>query len=261
MDNSCMTDAILRGHALYWDMLGEMRGNQNHKGALSFLSGDLHFAYDLVLEDGDYNLQVEQLIGRIAQKEIPDMLSILPTSAPAGLDVVDCFMRTGKFVPQFTSLGMAKELSAQRSLPKAEKKLNILRVHDETQLKMSGAILNAVFDYDLFSYSHYLDAFQMHNVHLYLAEYDGLPVGACLVIYGEDLMEVAWVGTLPGYRKKGIAGQMMVMAEQDAFYMGKKISVLTAFEGAIHAYERIGYEGACHLHVVRYVEEETSPQP
>lgn len=245
-------DWILHGHTLYWDMLGSMRGNNNHKGNVCWLSGDVNFSYDLTVSEPEISEQIKQIIQRIKSGEIPGNLTISPVSAPAGVNLLDCFMKTGLFKMNFQSPGMAKELKQETIFPKPEKRLNIFRINDLWQLKTCGAILNAAFEYDLFSYGHYLDAFNMQDVGFYLAEYDGLPVSACMTISGEDIVEIAWVGTLNGYRKKGIAGYIINAAEKDALQHGKSCAVLTAFEGAVNAYKRIGYKDCCMISVIDY---------
>ena len=253
MTNSNYTDYIWRGHILYWDMLGNMRGNCNHKSDICWLSGDIDYSYSMILTGSDYEAQVEQIIGRIRNREIPTNVVISPNSAPPNVDVMDYFMRTGLFRMGLRTLGMAKELNPEIVFPKSEKNLNIYRVNDPGQLKMCGAILNAAFEYDLFSYEHYLDAFNMHEVRFHIAEYAGLPVGACMSILSEDFVDIAWVGTLNGYRKKGIAGHIIHAAEKDALQNGKSIAVLTAFEGAINAYKRIGYVGNCKIDSLEFI--------
>jgi predicted acetyltransferase len=57
---------------------------------------------------------------------------------------------------------------------------------------------------------------------------------------------------LAGYRKKGIAGYLIGMAEKDAALNGKYISVLSAFPSAVNAYIRAGYEKRCGITVVCY---------
>jgi predicted GNAT family acetyltransferase len=112
--------------------------------------------------------------------------------------------------------------------------------------------LNTAFEYDLFSFGHYLDAFNDSRVKFYLAEYNGIPAGACMSIYGDDFVEIAWVGTLNGYRKKGIAGYVMNMAEKDALEQGKTLAVLSAFEAGVNAYSRIGYKQYCEIKKIVY---------
>ncbi len=71
-------------------------------------------------------------------------------------------------------------------------------------------------------------------------------------ILGNNIAEIAWAGTLNGYRKKGIAGHLISMAEKDAAGKGIPVSVLTARPGAINAYSRIGYKPYCEFHEFEY---------
>jgi GNAT superfamily N-acetyltransferase len=243
---------IMQGHELYWNMLGNMRGNQNHTGDICWISGDLFYSYATKLKGTDYESHIEQIIGRIKSREIPRNILISPSSAPANVNAFALFMKTGDFKAKRTNLGMLKELNSDTVFSQVDKCLNIFRVNELWQLKICGAILNAAFEYDLFSFEHYLDAFNMQEVNFYIGEYKGLPVGACMSIEGKDIVEIAWVGTLNGYRKKGIAGHIIQAAEKDALYKGKGIAVLSAFEGAINAYKRIGYTGYCKIDVIEY---------
>ncbi len=240
-------DCIMKGHAAYWDLLGGMRGNTMHKGDVCWLSGDIHFSYAMKLHGPDYRTQLDHVVERIRHREIPGNIPVSPDSADDGADLTEYVDKTGLFKASFTSLGMAKTLDAGVSHPKADKRLNLYRVNHMGDLKMCGAILNAAFAYDLFSFEHYLDAFNAREVAFHLAECNGLPVGACMSILQEDILDIAWVGTLSGYRKKGIAGCLIQAAEGDAMRKGAAIAVLTASEGAIHAYQRIGYQGYCRF--------------
>ena len=244
MCNSVVINNIVKGHTLYWDLLGSMRGNNIHKGEVCWLSGDINFTY-LTKLNADYKNQLDLIVKQIISKEIPDNIAVSPDSINDNADLVEYINKTGLFKKSFTSLGMAKELDANTSFPKPGKHLNIFRVNNSSELKMCGAILNAAFEYDLFSFEHYLDAFNTQEVTFYMAEYNGLPVGACMSITKEDILEIAWVGTLNGYRKKGIAGHLINAAEKDALQKGISIAVLTASEGPINAYKRIGYNGYC----------------
>ncbi len=253
MENTQFIDLIAQGHMLYWELLGNMRGVENHKGDICYLTGDIHYSYSTRIAGPDCDAEIRRITGRIKNGEIPSNLLLTPDSAPEGVDLLDRFMKTGLFKESRTSLGMAKEISRGGSYPKPPKNLNIHRVEESVQLKMCGAIFNAAFEYDLFTYGHYLDLFNMPKAHFYLAEYDGLPVSACMSLSGEDIIEIAWVCTLNGYRKKGIAGHIINAAEQDALQEGKSVAVLTAFEKAVHAYERIGYQGYCKINTIEFI--------
>ncbi|MDR0896262.1 MAG: hypothetical protein LBN04_00240 [Oscillospiraceae bacterium] len=62
-------DAILRGHFRYWEMLGNLRGNQNHQeDNLRWLTGDINHTYFTG------KIEKEPLIQRMKDGEIPDNL-------------------------------------------------------------------------------------------------------------------------------------------------------------------------------------------
>ncbi|MDR0294222.1 MAG: GNAT family N-acetyltransferase [Oscillospiraceae bacterium] len=251
MTNERFTGYVIRGHRLYWNMLGNMRGIQNRTGDVNWLSGDVSCAYDVRFSGPDYEKEAAELAGRMKAGEIPGRLVITPGSAPPGADIYSPFLSHSGFTSG-TDYGMVKELSAGRIAPAPPKQFDLFRVGETHQLKMSGAILNSAFEYDLFSFGHYLDAFNDPRVRFYMAEYNGIPAGACMSVLGDDFLEIAWVGTLAGYRKKGIAGYLIGLAEQDAVLNGRRISVLTAFPGGVNAYSRIGYEKCCEFKVICY---------
>ncbi len=253
MTDDQFIDYITQGHMLYWDTLGMMRGVDNHKGDICYLTGDVNFIYAAKMNGPDYHAEIQQITGRMRNGEIPPNLTLLPDPASDVAGVLDRFMKTGFFKEDFISLGMAKELDSSMIRPKPPKNLTINRVYELGQLKICGAIFNAAFEYDLFTYGHYLDAFNMPHSYFYLAEYDGLPVCACMSLSGDDLIEIAWVCTLNGYRKKGIAGHIINLAEEDALRDGKSIAVLTAFEKAVNAYKRIGYKGYCKFNTIEFI--------
>lgn len=252
MTNEQFIEYIVRGHRYYWDMLGNMRGNINHKGSISWLSGDIYYAYSVVLDGPDYPNEIEGIIKKMISKEIPDNLVITPDSAPADIDICGSFLSHGSFKAG-NDFGMAKELYGESTIPMPPKNINIFRVNENCQIKMCGAILNTAFAYDLFSFEHYLDAFNTPYVRFYIAECNGIPAGACMSLLGDDFVEIAWVGTLNGYRKKGIAGYLIDMAEKDAVREGKFISVISAFPAGVNAYKRIGYKEYCDIKVVSYI--------
>jgi len=244
------SDYVALGHNLYWNMLGNMRGVQNHTGKVSWLGGDVSCTYHVKFDGLVYEEEVAEIARSIKAGEIPARLIITPDSAPSNVDnICELFMAHEGFSVG-TDSGMTKVLSAETIADKPPKNINIFKVSEIDRLKIAGAILNSAFEYDIFSFEHYLDAFYNPNVRFYLAEYNGIPAGACMSILGENFVEIAWVGTLTGYRKKGLAGYLVGMAEQTAFADGKTISVLTAFSGAVNAYSRIGYEKCCEYKVV-----------
>ena len=150
------------------------------------------------------------------------------------------------------AIDFLKELYSDLLFPAPPYNINLFRVKEVYQLKTAGSILNSAFEYDFFSFEHYLDIFNTSYAYFYIAEYNGIPAGACMVLHGEDFMEIAWAGTLNGYRKKGIAGYLLNMAEKDAVEKGIPISVLSAFPGGVNAYSRVGYRKICEIKIICY---------
>jgi ribosomal protein S18 acetylase RimI-like enzyme len=79
--------------------------------------------------------------------------------------------------------------------------------------------------------------------HAYLARLGGVP--SCVGAYMsplDGLTEIAGIGTLPEYRRRGLASALTARAAEDAFAGGVEIAFLTANDArAGRVYERIGF--------------------
>jgi len=237
MNDKQYVEAINNGHFLYWNMLGRLNGMENHEEKdLRWLSGGIFYNYYAA------NTDVKDVVQRMRSGEIPKNLTFHTsglTSDPTGL-----FREEGLFKDGFGTFGMAHELM-DITLPEPDNRLNIFRVLRVNDLKAAGAILNTVFDYRLFTFTHFQDMLENDGQYFYLAEYDGLPVGACMAQHGNNFVNISWVGTLNGYRKLGIAGYLIQEAEREGVNCGKVIGVLHALTDAVGAYKRIGYREYC----------------
>jgi len=228
MNHNQYIDIINRMNLRYFEMLGNLRGNENHKeDNLHWLTGNIAYIYFVG------KVEVDEIIMRMRTGEIPKTLMFQVGDAQSEL-----FMATGLFNKEIVAV-MAHELG-DTSLPKMDNKLNIFKATEISQLKSAGAILNTARDFRLFSFEDYLDMVN-GGQHLYLAEYDGLPVGACMTMDGDDFLAIPFIGTLPGYRKLGIAGHLIQTAEQEGINRGKTVGVRNAFPMAIGACKRVGY--------------------
>ncbi|MDR2599525.1 MAG: GNAT family N-acetyltransferase [Oscillospiraceae bacterium] len=258
MINDQYIKKIIQGHELYWNMLGSLNGNKNHKGDICWLSGDINYTYKVKLHESDYNAEINKIINKLKNKKIPNNLIITPDSTPNDVNICDLFLKHDCFAISGTNFGMAKEINENNANSIAdnnkmhESGIEIFKVSNPYQIKMSGAILNTAFEYDIFSLTHYTDIFNSPRVHFYLAEQKGIPAGACMAIHADDFVEIAWVCTLKGYRKKGIAGYLLNMAEQDAYKKGLKLSVLSAYPEGLNAYIRAGYKQYCEIFTLEY---------
>jgi ribosomal protein S18 acetylase RimI-like enzyme len=234
MSAACI-DIITRGHFLYWDMLGNLDGNRSHnEGNLRWLTGHVNFNYFA------NSVQFDEIIKRMKNGDIPHNLMFFPnehSADPSGL-----FIESGMFKKDFEAIGMAKLLTDDKPLPETDKHFNLFRVSEISQLKAAGAILNTVFDYRIFSFEHFMKMYENEGQFFYLAEYNGLPVGAVMSQNGDFFINSSWVGTLPGYRNLGIAGSLIKMAERDGVSRGKTMGVLSGYPEAVGAYRNVGYK-------------------
>ena len=176
----------------YFEMLGNLRGNESHaEGNLYRLSGNINYIYCIG------KVEVDVIIKRMMAGDIPDTIMFQVDDEQSEL-----FMSTGLFAKETVAV-MAHELG-DTSLPTPGKELNIAKVSDIAQLKMAGAILNSARKYRIFSFQDYLGMMNNDGQYFYIAEYDGLPVGACMTMDGDDFIHLTWLGTLPAYRKLGM---------------------------------------------------------
>ena len=247
-DEQCI-NYIVRG-SNYWSMLGSIRGSENHhQGNLRWVSGHVECVHSVKLEGPDYKKEADEIIKKVEDRELPYRLLITPDSAPAEVDVCGLFLSHEGFAVE-SNYGMIKELNSDLIFPVPPQNINLFRVNDMYQLKSAGSILNAAFEYDFFSFEHYLDIFNIPSNYFYLAECNGIPAGALMAMHDDDLLEISWVGTLKGYRKKGIASHLIHMAEKDAIKKGMSISSISAFPEASGAYIHAGYRKCCEIKVI-----------
>jgi GNAT superfamily N-acetyltransferase len=80
--------------------------------------------------------------------------------------------------------------------------------------------------------------------HLYVAYVDGRPGAALATLQHEGIVGVYHVATLPFARRRGIAGNLLILALRDAVRAGCTLATLTATPEARHLYEQLGFS-AC----------------
>ena len=232
--NEQYINIINRMNLDYFEMLGKLRGNESHvETNLYRLSGNINYIYCIG------KVEVGEIIKRMTVSDIPDTIMF-----QAGDEQSELFMSTGLFTKETVAV-MAHELG-DTSLPTFGKELKIAKVSDASQLKAAGAILNSTLYYTMFSFQDYLDMMDNDGQYFYIAEYNGLPVGACMTMDGDDFIHLAWIGTLPAYRKLGIAGHLIQAAERDGVNRGKKFGARNAYPISINACKRAGYREYGH---------------
>ena len=240
MANANILNCAIQSYKDYWEFLGTMRGITDITGKICRLEGDINYTYLVNLDETALENDLDDIIEKIKSKEIGNEFKIIPELYSPG--IVDKIIKARPFRELGCSFGMAKNLACEIYEKQNDKNIDVFRVNDIGQLKFCGAILNACFEYDIFSFSHYLDAFNNHKIRFYFAEYKGIPVSSCMAMYDEEYVEIVWVGTIPRYRKKGIASRLIIQAETDAIERNKKFAVLTALPEAKSTYEKLNYK-------------------
>ncbi|MCL1995927.1 MAG: GNAT family N-acetyltransferase [Defluviitaleaceae bacterium] len=232
--NEHYINIINRMNLDYFEMLGKLRGNESHEESnLYWLSGNINFIYCIG------KVEANEIAKRMTTGDIPDTIMF-----QAGDEQPELFMSTGLFTKETLAV-MAHELG-DTSLPTFGKELKIAKVSDAAELKAAGAILNSTRGHRIFSLQDYIDMKSNDGQYFYIAEYDGLPVGACMTMDGDDFVHLAWISTLPAYRKLGIAGHVIQAAERDGINRGKKVGARNAYPISINACKRVGYRECGH---------------
>ena len=80
--------------------------------------------------------------------------------------------------------------------------------------------------------------------HLYSARWGMHPAAALATLYDQGVVGVYHVATLPTLRRRGIAGNLLMMALREAQAQGCTYATLTATPEARHLYEQLGFR-AC----------------
>jgi GNAT superfamily N-acetyltransferase len=76
---------------------------------------------------------------------------------------------------------------------------------------------------------------------LYLGEAAGQPVSALAVLPAGETVGVYHVATLPGYRRRGLAGALLTLALCEARATDARLATLTATSEARMLYESLGF--------------------
>ena len=221
-----------RGDFMYWDMLGSLTGFENNvERGLRWLSGKLFWSY--YTESSD----VEDVIIRITNKEVPERIFF--GVCDINSTRIRPFTKTGLFRLE-TGFSMFHDLNDVKEVEPCER-VEIVRVTDPAQLKMTSMMPLGQCT-DIFTYKNYVEMQETPGTVFYLAECDGVPVGTLMAQYGDDFVQISWVFTKDGYRKRGISGYMIQVAEREAVEQGKKYGVLSAGIEGKGSYSRVGYE-------------------
>lgn len=90
---------------------------------------------------------------------------------------------------------------------------------------------------------------QIEHVRHYLGWVDNLPVGTASLVLAEGVAGVWNVGTLPEFRRKGVAATLMHHILAEARALGYNNSMLLASNDGQPLYEHLGYRTLSHVRV------------
>lgn len=76
---------------------------------------------------------------------------------------------------------------------------------------------------------------------LYLTRAAGQPASALATLRQDETVGVYHVGTLPGFRRRGLAGRLLALALDEARHEGARLATLTATPEARALYESLGF--------------------
>jgi ribosomal protein S18 acetylase RimI-like enzyme len=77
---------------------------------------------------------------------------------------------------------------------------------------------------------------------MYLGYLDGVPVSSNFLIYGEDVVGLYKIATLPDYGRRGIGTALTLMPLYDARDKGYTIAILQSSGMGINLYKRLGFK-------------------
>jgi ribosomal protein S18 acetylase RimI-like enzyme len=140
--------------------------------------------------------------------------------------------------------------------PAASYPVEIRRVEDAGDVEAFASILSACFGFGeeptrALITDHLLDA---GDVRAWLGYADGHPVATSMLIHERDIAGIWCIGTLDGYRGRGIGEAVTRRAIDEGTSMGCELANLQASEMGRPVYERMGFREVSQYHT--YLPEE-----
>jgi len=120
----------------------------------------------------------------------------------------------------------------------------VTRVSTPNPLASFRSILSQVFNLSMAEVNLVMGekTLQVPHVRHYIGWLDNVPVGTATLVLASRVAGIWNVGTLPEYRKKGIATAIMRHILMEARSLGYQSSMLLASDEGLPLYARLGYE-------------------
>ncbi len=150
--------------------------------------------------------------------------------------------------------GMAADLNAMVLSSQTLENILVKQVCTEQQMKIwLDTLFNGfqINDENIVMYQRVLtDSGYNHPVKHYLALYDGQAVATASSFFSDGVVGIYWVSTLPKFRGKGIACNMMKIILKEALSDGYRVAILQSSVKGFSLYQRMGFVKFCEN--VRY---------
>ncbi|HML05216.1 MAG TPA: GNAT family N-acetyltransferase [Methanobacterium sp.] len=193
-------------------------------------------------DETEASKNILKVISRLKELKIPVLWFISPMSKPKNLQNL---LKEHGFTYQNKWKAMAIDLKTIQGKFNIPENLEIKEVNSIKELKTWANVLVKSFEFPLIeSYKKYFinAGTKDLNFNYYLGFFSGKPVSTSILFKGKEATGIFYVGTIPEFRKKGIAQAMVNHLLNEAISGDYNISVLQASEMGYPLYKKIGFK-------------------
>jgi GNAT superfamily N-acetyltransferase len=240
------------GH--YW---GSLNSSINHQQSIHSMNtgiptADLNWVWNekpIVTRDAR---KITQIKKHYKQLELPFWWWVYPRGQSSSLrDILD----EGGFhfieaIPCLAASLFALNIEACNSA-----RIAVSLVKSKNELNLWEKISFSGFEMDINTkkqYHRFVASFDINaesRQKLFLAYYDGKPVGTALSFFNNDTAGIYFVSTLPNYRRRGIGLVTTLSVMGYAKQAGFKYCILQASQSGLNVYKQAGFEKHCQADI------------
>lgn len=195
----------------------------------------------------DPDLAIDQVVSTFARRRAPFMWYVGPLTTPRDLEAR---LLARGFRPSGSIVGMVlRNLRAPPPLPLGAT-IEKLSADDREGLAAANSIAAVGFRMppEVQAYVAELESSpEDARVRVYLARLGGVPAATAVFAPTAGAGGLYNVATIPTARRRGLAGQLVLRALEDADGLALPIHVLQATQQAQHLYETMGFEARCEI--------------
>lgn len=192
---------------------------------------------------------IDRAVARCAARGVPLLWWTGPATAPP--DLGDRLAARGLY--EEYAAGMALELSRPQRPRRDPGEVTVERVGSRAALERWCELLCAAFEMPDFVGEAFMgltlalgldDAAPFRH---YLARLDGRPAGTCSMFFGAGVAGLYDIGTIPEFRRRGVATTAAGAALDDARALGFRTAILHATADGVGVYRGLGFREYCRL--------------